>query len=443
MTKEPGAEEYLNQLPLWAKQKNSLTDIRIFLEHLGNPDGGMKIIHVAGTNGKGSVCAFLTSMITEGGYHTGTFTSPHLIHARERIMLDGVIVDEQLFERAFQTIRSLAEKMCGLGYCHPTYFEFLFYMAMLIFSEQNLDYVILETGLGGRLDTTNVIQNPLITVITSVSLDHMEFLGHSIRQIAGEKAGIIKEGVPLIYDNNCKEASEVMEAKAKLCKSVTYPVKQIDYTVTAYGIDSIEADIYRLDKKTLSLMVPSSAEYQVMNALIAVRTLEVLEKQISGLKDFGTFSREAIQKGIRKMYWPGRMEQVLPGVYLDGAHNTGGISAFSKAAAKLQLKTGKKAWLMFSAVSGKDYKKMIQELCLSLKLVGVYVVHMSTEREFDSSEIVKEFQFNHCGKVEVIKLEQALDCMFSLKNTNELIFCVGSLYLIGDIKSALRRKIHD
>lgn len=193
-------EEYLERIPMWAAKKNSLEDVRAYLEEMGSPDRGMKIIHVAGTNGKGSVCSYLTSMLTETGYKVGTFISPHLEEIRERFLMNGDLVREDTYERAFYRVKELSEKMVEKGYQPPTYFEFLFYMCMAVNEQCKPDFVILETGLGGRLDVTNVVEHPVLTVITSISMDHMQYLGNTIEEIAGEKAGILKPGVPVVYD---------------------------------------------------------------------------------------------------------------------------------------------------------------------------------------------------------------------------------------------------
>ena len=169
------AEEYLLEIPMWTKQKNSLEDVRAYLEAMGNPDRALKAVHVAGTNGKGSVCAFLTCALKEAGYRTGTFVSPHLEQVRERFLINGEMTDRESFERSFSTVLAVTERMVEQGKCHPTFFEFLFYMAMVLFREKQVDVVVLETGMGGRLDTTNVIESPLACVITSISLDHTQY----------------------------------------------------------------------------------------------------------------------------------------------------------------------------------------------------------------------------------------------------------------------------
>lgn len=161
---------------------------------MGSPDRRIPAIHVAGTNGKGSVCAFLTSVFREAGYKTGTFISPHLVEIRERFLINGRMADSQAVEESFERVLSAARAMMEKGYCHPTFFEFLFYMAMDLFEREKVDIMIIETGLGGRLDTTNVLEHPLAAVITSISKDHTAYLGNTIAEIAGEKAGIVKPG---------------------------------------------------------------------------------------------------------------------------------------------------------------------------------------------------------------------------------------------------------
>ena len=187
----------MDRIPMWTRKKNSLEDVRRFLDYLGNPDRDRPAIHVAGTNGKGSVCAFLTSILGEAGYSTGTFISPHLVEVRERFLINGEMVDQESFEGAFETVLKASRKLADQGLCHPTFFEFLFYMAMVLFRMHDVDVMILETGMGGRLDTTNVLERPAACVITSISMDHTRYLGDTLAKIAGEKAGIIKTGVPL------------------------------------------------------------------------------------------------------------------------------------------------------------------------------------------------------------------------------------------------------
>lgn len=409
---EMTAEEYLLNIPVWTKNKNSLEDVRRYAEELGNPDERMKIFHVAGTNGKGSVCAYLASVLKQAGYRTGAFVSPHLVDIRERFLIDGEMVGQACFEAAFRRVSEVTRKMMGRGYCHPTFFEFLFLMGLCIFEEQQIDYLILETGLGGRLDTTNIVRKPLACIITSISLDHTEYLGDTVELIAGEKAGIIKPGVPVIFDDSVKEASRVISNRAKELGSDCYPV--------------------RAEEMTLKAAFP--APYQRINAALACRALKtVLDEPLAD---------SILEAGISSMRWPGRMEEALPGVYLDGAHNPGGIAAFIEAGRQLLQASQKGCYLMFGVVSDKDYKKMVEELCAALPVKGVFVAHMDSKRSMDSSPLSDLFRDHGVGLVEesaTVKdaFYQALD----RKTENDLLFCVGSLYLIGEIKAIIRSNL--
>lgn len=431
-------EEYLDQIPMWGVKKNSLEDIRAYMEELGNPDDRMKIIHVAGTNGKGSVCAFLTSVLTEAGYTVGTFISPHLEETRERFLFNGDEVSVREYEQAFWTVKSLSLTMTEKGYHPPAYFEFLFYMSMVIYEERKPDFVILETGLGGRLDVTNVIRHPAAVVITSVSMDHMEHLGNTIEEIAWEKAGIIKEGAPVIYDNHTKEVSAVVEARSGELGCPAYPASERDYTVMERGEAFTKMSVRIFGEGQMVLEVPSIAEYQWMNVMVAVRTLGILKR--IGLC---SVTPGDVSTGIKHSYWPGRMEQVLPGVYFDGAHNEGGIDALIQTVRMLQKKTGKKVHLLFAAVTGKDYTHMIRSISSEVELGSVSAAKMESDRGVDPGVLAEEFKmFTDCPVEVFASAEEAFAHVVAVKK-DDFVFCAGSLYLIGELKRILRRKEHD
>ena len=207
------AETYISELPKFTK-KNTLEHTQKFLSFLGNPQNGKKVIHVAGTNGKGSVCVYLDAMLRAQGKHTGLFTSPHLIRMNERIRMDGELVSDETFTRLFLRTQQSVRRMEAEGLPHPSFFEFLFGMAMAGFEEAGVEYVILETGLGGRLDATNSISGPLTCILTSIGLDHTEILGNTLEEIAAEKAGILKPHVPVIFADTQQESSRVIEERA-------------------------------------------------------------------------------------------------------------------------------------------------------------------------------------------------------------------------------------
>lgn len=398
------------QIPLWTRKKNSLEQVRDFLTELGEPDRGLAILHVAGSNGKGSVCADITAILTHAGYRVGTFVSPHLVDIRERFLIDGEMVGEEKFQAAFERVRQVVERMVPRGYCHPAFFEYLFLMAMVLFAAEGTDYVMLETGLGGRLDTTNVILRPLVCVITSISLEHTQYLGNTIREIAGEKAGIIKEGVPVVFDDNQPEASRVIRQKAEAMHAPAY----------ALG----EADSFQ--------EVAFAAPYQAMNAALAVKALEVLA--IPGV------DRQACKEALSSVCWPGRMEQAGDGIWLDGAHNPGGIRAFVRAVQQMQKEDAKKIHLLFAAVADKDYNEMVQMLVDGLHPVRVTAAHLDSERSLELDSLTEAFRRAGCGQVEGYPdTEAALWAALSHKTGADRLYIVGSLYLIGEIKEHLTK----
>ncbi len=348
----------------------------------------------------------------------GTFVSPHLADVKERFLYDGEQVAEADFEASFQKVLSVVKTMTGRGYCHPTFFEFVYLMAMVIYEQLKPDYVVLETGLGGRLDTTNVIRRPLACVITSISLDHIQYLGSTVEEIAAEKSGIIKSGVPVIYDDNRAEASAVIAGQAQKLRADAYPVNR--------------SEAYR--------EVEFAAPYQAMNAALAVKVLEVLK--IPGV------DRDTIRRGLAHVVWPGRMQQVLPGVWLDGAHNPGGIQAFIdavKAQNTCEEHGGSEpqteetaVQLLFAAVSDKDYREMVRMLCTGLSISRVTVVQLSSERGLDANLLAELFREAGCQSAEQYgTVSEALAAALKHKGEKDRLYVVGSLYLIGEIEAEL------
>ena len=427
------AERYLNQIPMWALKKNSLEQIRDFLKEMGNPDEHMRIVHVAGTNGKGSVCAYVTSILREAGYQMGTFISPHLINIKERFLFNQAPVEEHVFSDAFCRIKELADVMVSKGYAPPTYFEFLFYMFMDICDRKKPDFVVLETGLGGLLDTTNVARRPLLTIITSVSMDHMQYLGTTIKEIAAQKAGILKNGAPVVYDSCCEESSRVIEERAEVLCCPMFPVSDKDYVLTGRETDGVRISVNTEDEP-IEVKISSQADYQMINSAVAIRAVSVLKKLGAAV-----LSPWHIKQGVEKCFWPGRMEEVIPGVYLDGAHNAGGMEALAGAIGRMQKETGKPVSLMFGVVSDKEYHKMIQKLCTCLRISRVTIAHMDTERSVEAGKLAEEFKNQLCCPVEAFPTVKEAWEYFLREKGDGLGFCAGSLYLVGEVKALLER----
>lgn len=425
------AVAYIDETPKFTT-KNSLEHTKECLRRLGNPQDKFRVIHVAGTNGKGSTCAFITSMLREAGYSCGLFTSPHLVEINERFQINEENIDDATFMRAFEKVKRLSDELVAEGSYHPTYFEMLFLMGMVIFAEAGVDYVTLETGLGGRLDATTAVENPVACVIASISFDHTQYLGNTIEAIAGEKAGIIVPGVPVIYDGNNKAAAAVIKKHAEELHSPAYEVCVEDTRVlqnTREGIDFSLKNAYYGDTV---FKIPFVAKYQVMNGALALKTMEVLNEKLN-------IPLEKICLGMAKTRWQGRMEQVLPGVIVDGAHNEDGVAKFVETAVHFQKEYP--LTLLFSAVDDKDYKDMIKTICDQIHFRDVVVTQVGGYRKVPAEElagIIREMGYPGVHVYE--EVPEALENALRLKGEDGMLFCVGSLYLVGEIKAAIRRR---
>lgn len=425
------AVAYIEETPKFTT-KNKLSHTKECLKRLGNPEKKFRVIHVAGTNGKGSTCAFLTSIFREAGYSCGLFTSPHLVTINERFQINEKNIDDDTFLAAFLKVRALADELVAEGSYHPTYFEMLFLMGMVIFADAGVDYVMLETGLGGRLDATTAVEEPAACVITSISFDHMQYLGNTIREIAGEKAGIIVPGVPVIFDGNDPEAAKVIRDQAEKLGSPWFEVKREDAEIkgiTSGGIDfSVKNGYYG----NTVFSIPFIARYQVMNASLVLKTVEVLKQQIS-------IPEDAVKKGLLETRWQGRMETVLPGVIVDGAHNEDGVEKFVETAEHFQKEYP--LTLLFSAVDDKDYTDMIRTILGRIRFRHVVVTQVGGYRKVPAEELAEIFRREGCPSAQAFEdTEAAFRAALSLKGEDGMLFCVGSLYLVGEIKELLRKE---
>ena len=331
---------YIEEIPRFTR-KHSLDHTREMLLFLGNPQNGKKIIHVAGTNGKGSVCAYLDAMLRAEGKSTGLFTSPHLVKMNERIVLNGKQISDEDFCEVFEETMQAVRRMQDAGLEHPTFFEFLFAMAMKAYDRAGMEYIVLETGLGGRLDATSSVE-PVACVITSIGLDHMEYLGDTVEQIAGEKAGIIRPEVPVFFAQTAPGSDSVIEKTAEkegcFCKKIgkdAYEILGIEDKHIAFSCASAYYGTTTWKLNNIGL-------YQPHNALLAMEVMRGL---------FGENGHPHLWKeALEAVRWRGRMEEVLPGVYVDGAHNISAVKAFAETVEKAGFADA----VLFSAVRDKD-----------------------------------------------------------------------------------------
>ena len=431
------AVEYLLDIPKF-NGKNSLEDTKSFLKRLSSPEQNMQIIHVAGTNGKGSVCAYLRSILNDMGYTVGTFTSPHLIEMNERIRIDGVPVsNEDLLEGFSQVYKGIHELKCDKeSNYHPSFFEYLFFMAMIIFNIKKPDYVILETGLGGRLDATNSIEKPLVSVITSIGMDHMQYLGDTVELIAGEKAGIIKNGIPVVYSDRDVAVTNVICQKAAENGSDAFSVSNSDYTFLNFKNKTIDFSYHSRYYDYVRLCLDTTAFYQMENVSIALRTAEILFNA-------GEVTPKIMAESVFRTHWEGRMEEVCSEVYVDGAHNEAGIKAFLESVSKDNC-NGERM-LIFGAVSDKAYERMIKRITDSKLFANVAVVNMDNSRAI-SADGLKAVFVKHGGYEPFMwsDVAGAYENFEKIKREHDKIYIAGSLYLVGEFKGYLRmRGCHD
>ncbi len=377
-----------------------------FLDFLGNPQDNFKSIHVAGTNGKGSACAMLERILREAGFKTGLYTSPHLVSLNERIQANGLkIPEEELEERVLKLKKTMVEKNFQL-----TYFEFLTVLAFQFFSDKKIDFAVVETGMGGRLDATNVLQ-PLVSIITNIALEHTQHLGNTLEKIAFEKAGIIKENGVLVTTEKNKKILRLFKKTCGKKNSKFIAIKK-PYKKSKVGL---------------------TGEHQFWNAALAFETAKILGKKFK-------IPRSAVEKGIAKAEWPARF-QVLRGkplVVLDSAHNPAGAKALKKT--MLAEFPSKKVLLVFGAASDKDISGIAREI---VPLAREVFLASAKERGADTKILAREAK-KYCKSVRAFEsvgsaVEEAL------KTKNEIVLITGSIFLIGEaipvIKAFFKEKV--
>ncbi len=429
------AAGYLYHIPRFTS-KNTIEDTRRHLEKLGSPDRSVRhIIHVAGTNGKGSVCAYLRYILEAAGYSTALFTSPHLVDIRERFLIRGEMVGKKMFLRAFLRVYDSLDwdqLRRGEGY-HPTFFEYLFLMGMLLFAEADVDYCILETGLGGRLDATNAVCHKDISVITRISLDHVEYLGDTVEKIAWEKAGIFHEGAPALCLDSGDAVGEVFRKRAGELGIPIYFMSNCNYTFLNFQDKTIDFSVNLKYYDYIRFTIRTQARYQMENAALAARAVELLDKG-------KTVSAVQMQQGVYTCFWAGRMEEILPDVYVDGAHNADGIRAFLETVREDGCGSGRK--LIFGVVKDKDYPTMLQEIQHSGLFTEIAVTQMRTPRavplealkELFIHSMEQEGILQSCNILWYKNPHTALKELLASRREGERIYIAGSLYLVGEMK---------
>jgi dihydrofolate synthase/folylpolyglutamate synthase len=411
-----------------AAAKFDLENIAVLAERLGHPQRAYPAAHIAGTNGKGSTAAFLESILRHAGCRTGLYTSPHLEQINERIRVNGEEISDSAFAETFTRVHSLIEELLAAGKlrAHPTYFECITAMAFEYFAKARSDFGVFEVGLGGRLDATNIL-SPAVSLITRIDFDHENFLGHSLAEIASEKAGILKPGVPIVLAEQRPEAREVVLRRAsKLGCSVveTNAAYRIERMGTENGC--VRAQVTDAAGLTMELAPRLPGLFQLQNALNAVAAARLL-RECSFL-----ISDEAITRGISKTVWPGRLEklQTRPEIYLDGAHNPG--AARELAVFWEQNFAGRRIFVIYGALRDKAVDEIAG--ILFPRAAEVVFTEPRTSRAVSAAQLA-EISGHHAGVSSIIAdAEQALDHVLSEASPEDAVFVTGSLYLVGQLR---------
>ena len=425
------AVDYILDVPRFTK-KNVPEDTERFFDFLGRPGERAKIVHVAGTNGKGSVCAFVTSVLERAGISTGLFSSPHLVDIRERFRLNGEMISREAFASCLNRVMDSLELFraeTGKAEYHPTFFELLFFMGMLWFSDQKAEAIVLETGMGGRLDATNVVRRPAVCVITRIGLDHMEYLGDTKEKIAAEKAGIIKPQVPVVFWDEDPSVSRVIVEKAKKIVAETIPVSEEEVGFFNFKNKTVDFSMRSGYYEYIRVCLHTPAVYQRQNAALAVRALEVLNGKLMQEPEAAKrITREAIEEGLSAAHWSGRMEEVLPGVLIDGAHNEDGVHAFLESVRHDGCE-GRRS-LLFSVVSDKRAGRMAEQILESGLFSRIVAAPMKSGRSLTREQLDEIWM----GQAELYDSpEKAFDTLIREKGKKDMVYAAGSLYLAGQL----------
>lgn len=407
-----------------------LDNMRNLLELLGNPQDKLNVIHVAGTNGKGSTCSFMTSILKESGYKVGLYTSPFLETFTERIKINGENIPEEDVARIVTLIKEKIEQRD----IYPTEFEIVTAMAFYYYCEQGVDFVALEVGLGGRYDATNIIKASDVSVITSISLDHVGILGDTVAKIAYEKGGIIKEnGTAIVYDQS-DEAKDVIKDICKEKNARYIEVKFDDINIKQSDIYSQVYDCSIMGKEYEDLEIKLIGDHQVNNSILALSAIDFL-KETKGLN----ITEEDIRKGLINTKWPGRIEKIMekPIFIIDGAHNEDGARSLAKAIDKNF--NGKKATLLIGMLEDKDIDGVLEILMPYFN--KVITTTPDNPRAIDSEKLKDKISKYVDNIVSKPSIEEAVE--YTLKNSSEddIVISAGSLYMIGTVRTLVNKML--
>lgn len=399
-----------------------LDSIRELCAGLGNPQKDLKFVHIAGTNGKGSVSAFLASVLKWGGYRVGRYQSPAIFDYREEIQVNDHMITKKDLCRLIERVREVCDGMTAQGLSHPTPFEIKTALSFLYFQEKKCDIVVLETGMGGLTDATNVVENTLAAVITSVSMEHMKYLGNTLPAIAAQKAGIIKKGAAVAVSGQRPEVMKVIAGKAAECDCPLYVADEEKAEHIRLGLEKQSFDYGGLKKVEISL----AGQYQIGNAVLALETLKVLAE-----RGFPVTERK-LRRGMLEARWPGRFTVVgrKPLFVADGAHNEDGARRLAQSV-EYYFK-GRRILYIMGVFADKEYGKMIS-LTHFLADQIITVATPGSARALPARELAREVAKVHPKVTAADSLEEAVEMAYLLAAGEDVIIAFGSLSFLGRI----------
>jgi dihydrofolate synthase/folylpolyglutamate synthase len=401
-----------------------LDTINAILRALGNPQNDFNSIHVAGTNGKGSVASVLSAILQESGYRVGLYTSPHLVRFNERICVDNHQISDKDVVESYQAVKRVHH-----GDRSPTFFEFATAMAIYAFSKQKVDWAVIETGMGGRYDATNIIK-PTISIITNVSMEHRDYLGSTIAEIAREKAGIIKQATPVITAVRQKQARSVLQ---KVAREKSAPLFMLGKDFKVRRHESGHFSYYGFENTWRRLKTPLPGHFQIQNAALALAASELLSK------DSASISHESIKQGLVNTRWPGRLEIVSdkPLVILDGAHNL--IAARNLARFLADNLNQRRITLVIGILDDKPYRSMLKSLLP--QCCRAIITRAKTGRALDPRRLYKTAQKIISDVSIVPDVADAVRQALETTASDEVVCVAGSLYVVGEAKEAIEKGI--
>lgn len=425
------AKQFLEDCNQYAGEL-TLEPLREMLRRLGDPQDGLSFVHIAGTNGKGSVLAYVSTVLKEAGYRVGRYLSPTIFSYRERIQVNEQYIEKEALVRLAERIRAAGEQMLAEGLSHPTMFEAETALAFLYFAEQKCDLVVLECGMGGRMDATNVIRHTIVAVLASISMDHMGFLGNTLSEIAQNKAGIIKPGCTVVTAKQEEEAERAVlgQAAAQGCPVVTADPARTENQKR--GLFSQTFDYGERKAVEISL----SGEFQFANAALALEVIDALKKKGFGIPE------EAVRKGLRETVWTGRFSMIAqePCVIVDGAHNRDAAGKLARTIEKYL--GGKRLIYIMGVLADKEYDQVIRQTARYAREI-ITVMTPDNVRALPAERLAEAVAAYNPHVQAAGSIREAVERAYGLAGKEDVILAFGSLSYLGELVRTVEEKVRN